>query len=51
MYDGLGLPCAAQQFAESAVATRVTTQQLRDGEGDVPMIQGMNDIPDLFPEQ
>ena len=47
-----GLPCAAQQqFAESAVATQLTTQQLGDGEGDVPMIQGMNDFPDLFPEQ
>ena len=48
----LGLPCAAQQqFAESAVAKQLTTQQLGDGEGDVPMIQGMNDFPDLFPEQ
>ena len=47
-----GLPCAAQQqFAESAVATQLTTQQLVDGEGDVSMIQGMNDFPDLFPEQ
>lgn len=28
------LPCAAQQqFAESAVATQLTTQQLGDGEG------------------
>ncbi len=47
-----GLPFAAQQqFAESAVATQLTTQQLGNGEGDVPMIQGMNDFPDLFPEQ
>jgi len=47
-----GLPCAAQQqFAESAVATQVTTQQLGDGEGDVPMIQGMNNFQDLFHEQ
>ena len=47
-----GLPCAAQQqFGESAVATQVTTQQLGDGEGDVPMIQEMNDFHDLYPEQ
>ena len=47
-----GLPCAPQQqFDESAVATQVTTQQLVDGEGDVPMIQGMNNLQDLFPEQ
>ena len=44
-----GLPRAAQQqFAESAVAAQLTTQQLGDGEGDVPMIQGMNDFPDLL---
>jgi hypothetical protein len=47
-----GLPCAVQQqFAESAVATQLTTQQLGNGEGDVPVIQGMDDFPDLFPEQ
>ena len=47
-----GLPCAPkQQFAKSAYATQITTQQLGDGEGDVSMIQGMNDFPDLFPEQ
>ena len=46
-----GLPCAKQQFAESAYATQITTQQLGDGEGDVPMIQGMNNLQDLFPEQ
>ena len=47
-----GLPRAAQQqFAESAVATQLTTQQLVDGEGDVPMIHGMNNFQDLFPEQ
>jgi hypothetical protein len=47
-----GLPCAPkQQFAESAYATQITTQQLGDGEGDVPMIQGMNNLQDLFPEQ
>ena len=44
-----GLPCAAQQqFAEYSVATQVSTQQLGDGEGDVPMIQGMNDFPHLL---
>ena len=43
-----GLPCAPkQQFAESVYATQITTQQLGDGEGDGPMIQGMNDFPDL----
>ena len=48
----LGLPRAAQQqFAESAVAAQLTTQQLGDGEGDVPMIQGMNNFQDLFHEQ
>ena len=47
-----GLPHAVkQQFAESAVATQLTTQQLGNGEGDVPVIQGMDDFPDLFPEQ
>ena len=47
-----GLPCAPkQQFAESAYATQVTMHQLGDGEGDVPMIQGMNNLQDLFPEQ
>ena len=47
-----GLPCAPkQQFAESAYATQITTQQLGDGEGDVPMIQGMNNFQDLFHEQ
>ncbi len=45
-----GLPCAPkQQFAEPAYATQITTQQLVDGEGDVPMIQGMNDFPDFSP--
>ena len=34
-----------------AVATQVTTQQFGNGQGDVPMIQGMHDFPDLFPEQ
>ena len=47
-----GLPCAPkQQFAESAYATQITTQQLGDGEGDVLMIQGMNNLQDLFPEK
>ena len=47
-----GLPCAPKrQFAESAYATQVTMHQLGDGEGDVPMIQGMNNLQDLFPEQ
>jgi hypothetical protein len=47
-----GLPCAPkQQFAESAYATQVTMHQLGDGEGDVPMIQGMNNFHDFFPEQ
>jgi len=47
-----GLPCAVQQqFAESAVATQLTTQQLGNGEGDVPVIQGRDEFPDLFPEQ
>ena len=34
-----------------AYATQVTMHQLGDGEGDVPMIQGMNNFQDLFPEQ
>ena len=47
-----GLPCAPkQQFAESAYATQITTQQLGDSEGDVPMIHGMNNFQGLFPEQ
>ena len=47
-----GLSCSAQQqFSEFKVATQVITQQLGDGEGDVQMIQGINDFPDLFPEQ
>ena len=47
-----GLPCAPKrQFTESAYATQITTQQLGDGKGDVPMIHGMNNFQDLFPEQ